>query len=200
MVNGMKRLRVISLSVLWFLASANAFADAWHEQPVVYNDGEIVLYFGWAPDPPYAGEYAQFYFYAFADSKPAPPQENWGSGRCINTDETPTDVVKVTGKIQLLADTSPNAKVLKATRLPGNEFVHSAPDSCRYLVEFVPRRAGAYAFVLSGKVNGFEFKDLRLVCKKGELNTYLYDGFNCVADRQKPLKAAPVSIPSYRKP
>lgn len=194
----MKSIRSIitGLCALSSFAAMQAFASGWHEEPLVYNNGEVVLYFGWYPDPPIKGEYEAFYFYAFADSTVAPPAENWGSGRCINPKETPTDVVQVTGKVQLLESADPGAKVLEEADLPG-EFVQAYPDYCYYKVDFVPKKAGAYAFVLSGEVNNLVLDNLKLVCKAEELNTHEYKGFNCVMERKRPLGAAPKPVPRH---
>lgn len=194
-----KRSIIAGLCALSSFAATQAFASGWHEEPLVYNNGEVILYFGWYPDPPKKGEYEAFYFYAFADSTVAPPAENWGSGRCINPNETLTDVVQVMGKVQLLESADPGAKVIEEADLPG-EFVQAYPDYCYYKVDFVPKKAGAYAFVLSGRVNSLLLDNLKLVCNAdvNSTSSHEYEGFNCVMERKHPLGAAPKPVPRHK--
>lgn len=178
---------------------------AYHEEVRIYNDGVVVLYIGWYPDPPYAGEPQYLYVLPFAnvvfdengdfmDGTPIVVSDNDDP----NSETSADDTVDLSAKVQLLEAPDPSAAVLEEADLPG-KFTELYPGYNYYALAFIPKKAGAYAFVLNGEINGVAFDNERFVCKPAsELHSLEFNGFSCVGKRDKRLRVAPVPLPSYK--
>jgi hypothetical protein len=157
---------------------------AWHEEERVYNDGALVLYLGWYPDPPYAGEPQYVYVLPyvdvifdddgiFVDGTPVVVSDNGDP----DAETSPDDNVDVVAKVQLLESADPNAAVLQEAAVAG-KFFELYEGYNYFALPLLPRTAGAYAFLLNGEINGVQFNDERFVCMPADqLHSLEFDGF-----------------------